>query len=144
MQTDGRRCAPWLAALLALFCLRVAAQLLQAAFDLPFLPPFEAWHSGVLPYSVLLVVQLALIAAMLWLLRRVRRDAISISRAWALALLAVGWTYFFFMAFRLIGGLTFLQGVPWFTAWLPSVFHLVLASYVVIAGRYFLRRGARR
>lgn len=144
MQTDGQQSAFWLAALLGLFCLRVAAQLVQAAFDLPFLPPFEAWHSGVLPYSLLLGCQLALIAGMLWLLRRIRRDELGMRKGWALAWLAGGGLYFSLMAFRLIAGLTFLSDAAWFAAWLPSLFHLVLASFILVAGRYFLRRSDGR
>src|SRR3989449_1015688 len=47
--------------LLVLFCLRVAGQALVAAFAVPFLPPMRQWYSGVLPYPILLPVQILII-----------------------------------------------------------------------------------
>src|SRR5256714_10892450 len=47
--------------LLFLFCLRVAGQALVAAFAVPFLPPMQQWYSGVLPYPILLPVQILII-----------------------------------------------------------------------------------
>src|SRR3989449_8511904 len=44
--------------LLFLFCLRVAGQALVAAFAVPFLPPMQQWYSGVMPYPILLPVQI--------------------------------------------------------------------------------------
>lgn len=42
-----------LAGLVALFCLRVVAQPVAAAVELPWLPRFDDWHSGLLPYPAL-------------------------------------------------------------------------------------------
>src|SRR3989449_10251783 len=47
--------------LLFLFCLRVAGQALVAAFAVPFLPPMKQWYSGVIPYPILLPVQILII-----------------------------------------------------------------------------------
>ena len=64
-----------LSALLAAFVLRVLAQLMQAFSDLPWLPPFEAWAAGGLPYPVLVAVQVVIIAAAAELIRlRLERD----------------------------------------------------------------------
>jgi hypothetical protein len=49
-----RRYALALWALLALFVLRVAGQLLSAAGFGDFLPPWEEWFSGLVPYAQLL------------------------------------------------------------------------------------------
>ncbi|MEM7791418.1 MAG: hypothetical protein AAF546_08450 [Verrucomicrobiota bacterium] len=43
--------------LLVIFCFRVFAQLLQAVQPVDFLPPFERWASGLLPYPILLITQ---------------------------------------------------------------------------------------
>jgi hypothetical protein len=51
-------------ALLALFVLRVAGQALVALFDVRFLPPMEAWYSGVMPYPYLLPAQIVIIVLM--------------------------------------------------------------------------------
>src|SRR5688572_2604854 len=47
--------------LLFLFCLRVVGQGLVAAFDVPFLPAMNQWYSGVIPYPILLPVQVLII-----------------------------------------------------------------------------------
>src|SRR5207247_11201637 len=56
--------------LLFLFCLRVAGQALVAAFAVPFLPPMKQWYSGVIPYPILLPVQILII----FLLAKVATD----------------------------------------------------------------------
>ena len=48
-----------------LFVLRVVGQALVGLGEASFLPPFERWYSGLLPYSLLLPAQIALIVLML-------------------------------------------------------------------------------
>ncbi|MDE0207469.1 MAG: hypothetical protein OXP66_15765, partial [Candidatus Tectomicrobia bacterium] len=50
--------------LTALFVLRVCAQLVQALYPVGWIPEFEAWQSGVLPYPVLLASQFGIIGLM--------------------------------------------------------------------------------
>ena len=45
-----------------LFALRVVGQALVACTDVAFLPPMAAWYSGVIPYSLLLPIQLVILA----------------------------------------------------------------------------------
>ena len=45
--------------LLGLFVFRVIAQLLVLNLNLPLLPPFDAWHSALLPYPTLVAAQIA-------------------------------------------------------------------------------------
>ncbi len=52
----------WL--LLGLFVLRVVGQALVAFLDVEFLPPMEAWYSGLMPYEVLLPSQIVIVAVM--------------------------------------------------------------------------------
>ena len=52
----------WL--LTGLFALRVAGQALVAFLPVRFLPPMAAWYSGLIPYPVLLPVQLVMLAVM--------------------------------------------------------------------------------
>ena len=47
------------------------------------------------------------------------------------------------MLFRLIGGLTFLRDVPWFQAILPTIFHLVLAGFLLVLADFHLRFARR-
>lgn len=46
--------AKWLWLCVGLFALRVIAQAVALVFPSDFLPAFESWHGGVLPYAVLL------------------------------------------------------------------------------------------
>ena len=66
-----RAAALW--TLLALFVGRVAGQLVVALDAAPFLPPMEEWQSGLLPYPVLLVSQVALIAGLAVICRQFGR-----------------------------------------------------------------------
>ena len=51
----------WLEVLPLLFCFRVVAQLIQAFYPVDFLPPFETWQSGALPYWLLVAFQFIII-----------------------------------------------------------------------------------
>ena len=127
--------------LTALFCLRVAGQPLAALVAVPGLPPFDAWHSGALPYPALLVAQLAIVA---WLVRTTRAvGAVTVRwrRPVGRWLLASSCLYGGIMAARLVLGVTILRDVPWFARPVPTVFHLVLAAYLGVYGRLHVRRG---
>ena len=126
--------------LAALFCLRVSAQLLQVIFPVGWIPAFEDWHSGVLPYPVLLASQLCIIGLMSYALNKVRNRTVR-PRVWKYRLCFVfGGAYFVFMAIRLIAGLTFLAENAWFSRPLPAFFHLVIASFILLLGRHIRTR----
>lgn len=126
--------------LTALFVLRVFAQLLQALFPVGWIPEFEAWQSGLLSYPVLLAVQLAIIGFMSFVLHRVRNGTIR-ARPWKYRVcLVFGGAYFAVMAFRWVAGLTFLADQAWFAKSLPAIFHLVLASFILLLGLHIRRR----
>ena len=126
--------------LTALFVLRVCAQLLQALFPVGWLPEFEAWQSGVLPYPVLLAAQLAIIGFMSFVLNRVRNGTIR-ARPWKYRVcLVFGGAYFAVMAFRWVAGLTIPADQAWFAKSLPAFFQLVLASFILLLGLHIRRR----
>ncbi len=125
-----------MSALCALFGLRVLAQLMQAIFPVEFIPPFEAWHGGVLPYSVLLAGQLALIGWMSYVLNKVRNRTMRAGRWKYRVCLTLGGVYFAFMAFRWFAGMTFLADVEWFSKTIPAFFHLVIAGFILLLGVY--------
>lgn len=128
-------------ALTALFCLRVVGQPLAAVAPVAGLPPFDAWHSGALPYPVLLVTQLAIVAWLVWTTRAVHSGTVRWRRAVGAGLVGLSCVYGGAMAARLVLGATFLRDVPWFARPVPTVFHLVLAAYLGIYGRLHLRKG---
>lgn len=133
---------PWplsarvMAALAVLFLGRVIAQLTQAVGTVPYLPSFDDWQSGALPYPILLISQVAILIAQTVLVMRVAAGTFVLSTIAKRLLLALGWLYLTAMAFRLVAGLTFLDGDGWFDARLPSIFHLVLASFVLVTGHF--------
>ena len=134
--SSNRRPFLILAALAALFALRVVAQAMQRWHALPFLPPFDAFQGSALRYELLLSVQIAILAVMVrvaWLVRvgRLQRQA-SVGGALAIA----GSIYFSAMLIRLCIGFAAPAAPDWFKAWIPGVFHLVLASFVLVLAAY--------
>ncbi len=125
---------PYFMLLLALFLFRVASQLLQYFFNLPFLPPYESWDSDTLPYGLLIVIQLFIVFLFSKIVYKIYSDKIRPNAQIGYSLIAIGTFYFVVMLFRLIGGLTLLQDIKWFTYPIPSFFHLVLASFIILFG----------
>ena len=126
--------------LTALFVLRVCAQLLQALYPVGWVPEFDAWQSGVLPYPVLLASQFGIIGLMSFVLHTVRNGTIR-ARPWKYRVcLVFGGGYFAVMAFRWVAGLTFLADQAWFSKSLPAFFHLVVASFILLLGLHIRQR----
>lgn len=133
-----------LSALLALFCFRVGAQLVQAVDAVPFLPPFWDWQGSALSYPLLLGAQFAIITGFALIIRLVARGGLA-PRCWQVhGCLLFGAAYFGVMAVRLAAGMTVLAQNPWFAKPLPALFHLVLASFVLVFGHYLWTQWQRR
>jgi len=133
--------ARWLWILAGLFALRVAAQPLALVVNSRFLPRFESWHSGVVPYPLLVGAQLLIL---LWLLSTawfVARGAVRPVRKLGGILIGAAGLYGVTMLARLVLGATLLRDERWFASPLPTVFHLVLASYLYVYGRLHYRHG---
>ncbi len=128
-----------LAILTALFAVRVGLQLLQSLVDLPAVPAFAAWDSGLLPYPWLLGAQIAILAMQLRSIRAVDGRARP-RRGTALAIL--GGVYFIGMLARAVIGMASLSDNVWFQAPLATSFHLVLASFLIVLGLHWRRAGA--
>ena len=127
--------------LFALFLCRVVAQPLALVVHSAVLPPFEAWHSGAIPYSLLLASQLLILAASGWTAWRFSIGAVKPKRPIGLAAIAVGGVYFLGMVARLVLGATVLSDVRWFASPVPTLFHLVLAGYLLLFGRFHYVHG---
>ena len=134
--THSRNYAYVLSLLLALFVFRVTAQLLVLRFDIGFLPSFDAWHSALLPYPLLVGLQLTIIALCIFLCIRLYRGNITPQRKLGKTLLIFGSLYFSIMLLRLTLGLTVLASHAWFSHYLPAFFHFVLASFVLVLGHF--------
>jgi len=116
------RAALLLTALTLLFALRVAGQALVAFFDVAWLPPMAAWHSGLLPYALLLPAQLMILGTQATLDWRVwQHGALAPRPRLARALRGFSCIYALAMLGRLLVTRTHV---------IPIVFHWVLAAYV--------------
>jgi hypothetical protein len=122
------------------FWLRIVGQPL-GALGVPGLPPFDVWHSGALPYPLLLASQLAIGAWMVSVNRSVAAATVRWRRPAGRWLLAASCLYGAIMLARLVLGATILRDVTWFARLVPTVFHLVLAAYLGIYGHLHWRHG---
>jgi len=132
----ARRYALVLWILTVLFCFRVFAQLVQVWYPGEFLPAFDRWHSETLPYGLLVGVQGVILAACLRIVWGVFTGTIAPSSQKGKILFALGAIYLLGMCTRLFIGLTIAPDHYWFGATLPTVFHLVLASFIMVYGRF--------
>ena len=122
--------------LTALFAFRVIAQLIQFVYPVSFLPSYAAWHSGALPYGVLLLTQGVILAVCLRIVWGVFKGTIVASRQKGKILLGMGIIYLVSMGARLMIGLTIASDHFWFGSMLPTFFHMVLASFLIVYGRF--------
>ena len=130
--------------LTGIFCFRVLAQLIQVWYPLSFLPSFTDWHSGALPYWLLVIFQFLIImfcVRVSWLLFQ---GKLIPSAGKGRVLLFFGAIYFGIMAVRLIVGLTVASNHFWFGAKLPTLFHLILATFLLVYGYYHFQGESKR
>jgi hypothetical protein len=135
----AHRTTLWLWVLTGLFLGRVVGQVLVVLGLAPSLPPMREWQSGLLPYPLLLLAQIGLLAVM---------TRINLNRAfapgghWRNKLLIFGIVYAAAMIARY-----FISGAlhperRWLPPGvLPVFFHLVLAAYVLTLSRFVPRSG---
>lgn len=121
-----------------LFCLRVAGQLIQVVSPVEWLPPLPAWQGSKLPYTALLTSQLVIVFLMLRVVLRHASGSAEHRPRVGKWLLFWGAIYFLIMVVRLIIGLAGLSGHVWFHKPIPAIFHLVLASFVLLLAAYHL------
>jgi hypothetical protein len=132
-----------LGTLTALFALRVLGQALVVFFEVGFLPPMERWYSGLVPYVVLLPVQLAMIAVMLKIIWDFARGAglfVELRPRTGTILMWLSYLYAFAMVGRYAITMVRQPELRWFTGTIPIWFHLVLAAFFYTLGHYNARR----
>ena len=141
MPTTAQRYAAVLWLLLGLFAFRVLAQLAQRVSPVPWLPPFDAWQGSGLPYPALVGAQVVILVLMWRTTWRLATGRVAPRQRTGTWYLTAGATYFAMMVLRLIVGAAHLSSSRWFAAVLPTLFHLVLASAVLIVGAFHRRSG---
>ena len=134
----------WL--LLALFVARVAGQLAVASGRAPFLPPMDQWQSGLMPYPALLTSQLIVILVFgLICVQFSSGDGYFVTRrAWlAKPLWVFGWLYAGAMVGRYVLWMALRPDQRWTGDLIPVVFHIVLATFLLVVADHHRRRSAR-
>ena len=128
--------------LTVLFFLRVMGQALVAFLGVAFLPPMTEWYSGLIPYPLLLPIQCAMLAFMV----KVSADLVKgrgffVTPRLKLGRFLISFTcvYFAAMVFRYGWTMLLYPERRWFGGTIPIFFHFVLAGYLFVWGRFYLR-----
>jgi hypothetical protein len=131
-----------LAGLTLLFALRVLGQLAVVLFQPAWLPPFERWYSGLMPYPLLLPTQVIMIVVMIKVVADVARGAgffAALGPRIGRFLIWGSYAYAAGMAIRYVLTMSLHPELRWFTGTIPIWFHLVLAAFLYTLGRYQIR-----
>ena len=130
-----------LALLAALFALRVTGQVLVEFFGASWLPPSQAWASGLIPHPILLVIQLVMLGAMLKIVHDVSQGrGFFATRPYAWSRFLVGFSKFYAggMALRYLATMIFFPEMRWLGGVIPIFFHFVLAAFLYTWARSLL------
>lgn len=127
------------------FLARVAGQAIQRWWAVDFLPSQDAWQGSSLPYPALFAAQLAILGVIALATFQMSAGGNLFGPRWVMPIRWFGILYFSVMLVRLVLGLAGDSGAfgddsiaasRWFTAYLPTVFHLVLAAEVTLFAAY--------
>lgn len=130
--------------LTALFALRVAVQAIQYWTPLPFLPPHDWFQGSRLPYGLLLVAQLLILAVMVRAIVQIVQGRRYRSPGQVRFLTGAAVLYLLAALGRAAIGLFWPDAHPWFRSPVSVVFHLVLAAFVaLLAGHDRRQLGGR-
>ena len=125
--------------LFLMFALRVFGQALQHWNPQPFLPPFAAFQGSNLPYRLLLSVQVVILMLMARFAWHVQTGIAIPRRRVGTALAWFGSIYMLGSVARIVVGLAVPTASAWFSTWIPAIFHVTLAGYVLSLSYYHLR-----
>ncbi|MCX6856229.1 MAG: hypothetical protein NTV80_15140 [Verrucomicrobia bacterium] len=126
----------WVCTLLFLF--RVMAQILVGIYHPSFLPPWEAWYSGLLTYPWLLLSQLLILMFMAVVnVHQASGSGIFVSaQPQALKWIRIfGIVYVLAMIMRYALRMALMPEARWLGGTIPIWFHLVLAAWVLLVSR---------
>jgi hypothetical protein len=133
------RHGPLLAVLTLLFFGRVLGQALVAFFSVRWLPAMHGWHSGLIPYSILLAIQLVMLVIMIKISWNISRGSGFFARrqpSWSRYLVGFSAIYAGAMVLRYILTMIFLPEMRWLGGTIPVFFHFVLAAFLFTWGRF--------
>jgi hypothetical protein len=122
----------------ALFILRVGGQILVALRPRRWLPPMEQWN--LIPYPILLPIQLVLIVIMIWINTAFSQSFwVSIAKNQGIDnfLIVFSAVYANVMILRYAVRMGRRPDQRWFGGTIPIVFHFVLAFYLYLLGNFY-------
>ena len=141
-RTAAKRLAPFLWGLFFLFILRVIGQILVVLDLVDFLPPMEEWQSGLLPYKYLLASQIIIILFYGKICRDFSRGkgffAVPFKKL-GKGFMIFGAVYFISMVIRYILQMIIYPETRWFGGTIPIFLHFVLATFLILVGKYHLK-----
>lgn len=135
----ARFAGSFLLVLLLLFALRVVGQILVILRAPAWLPPMESGQWNLMPYRLLLPIQLAFLGLMTWLVAGFlaeRGVAVEPRPTWGWFLIVVSGIYAGAMAGRYVVRMRRRADQRWLGGTIPIFFHWVLASFLFVLGSY--------
>lgn len=130
-----------LACLTFLFAVRVLGQARVAFLGAAWLPPMEAWFSGLIPYPTLLAIQIAMLSAMIKIVRDVWSGtgcfAGAKSKRVTRFLIGFSAVYAASMVLRYAITMALHPERRWLGGTIPIFFHFVLAGFIYTLGCYY-------
>jgi hypothetical protein len=136
---DPSLSSPYLWLFTVLLFGRVLGQLVVVRFAPRWLPPFEQWQSGLLPYPVLVAGQAIVITLMVWISMDFSRGAgFWVQPRPRLGRAALVWSYLYFgaMVARYIIRMARRPDQRWLGGTIPIIFHCVVAAFQWTFGTY--------
>lgn len=134
---------PILTLLTVLFFLRVLGQVLVAYASVGWLPAMEHWASGLIPYPILLAIQIIMLIFMVKISTDIWRGKGFFAAArLPCARLLIGFSaiYAGTMVLRYVLTVIFHPEMRWFGRTIPIFFHFVLAAFIYTLGRFHSRQ----
>ncbi len=122
-------------ACIVMFFLRVVGQLEVLLLAPSWLPPMNDWYSGLIPYPILLPLQIAILMLMSAVVMRERRASPCASASWQPWVRNIAIVYFAVMVLRL--SVQLLRGADDFidAGGIPVAFHWILALFLLVLAR---------
>lgn len=133
--------APFLWFFLGLFFIRVIGQVIVFLFHPAWLPPMKQWYSGLIPYRILLPIQIIMLlfmAAIATDFSRGQGRFVVPHPNWAPGIVWLSYLYLGSMIVRYIVRMKRHPDQRWFGGTIPIIFHCVLALFLFSLGRYHL------
>jgi hypothetical protein len=117
----------------------VLGHAVQRLSPLAHLPPPEAFQEISLPYWLSLSVQIAVLAAMAVVSWRIHRGVLAPSPARGRVLAWLGAGYIAVAFGRIVFGVAVADATPSLCVWMPTLFHIGLAGFVLTISAYHRR-----